>query len=339
MSTIKDVAHEAGVSIATVSHVVNGTRRVSAGLTERVLAAMEKLDYRPNGLARSLRLGQTRTLGLLIPDNSNQFFAEMARSIEDTGYRHGYSVILCNSDRNVQKQRAYVRLLVDKHVDGIAFISSGESVEDIRYLTREGVAVVIVDRDQPGVAADVVLIDNERAGYEATRHLIGLQHRRIACISGPAGVAPSAERIEGYRRALQEAGIGYDPELVIPGDFGLDSGEHAADVLWGMDRRPTAIFACNDMMAIGAMYGLRTHDLDVPADLSVVGIDDIALSRAVYPALTTMSHPKIEMGRIATELLIRRIEEPTPGVEPQRVVLTATLVRRDSCAALVTTVA
>ena len=335
MATIKDVAREASVSIATVSHVVNQTRRVSDELTARVLAAMQKLHYRPNGLARSLRLGQTRTLGMLIPDNSNQFFAEMARSIEDTGYRHGYSVILCNSDRNVEKQRTYVRVLVDKQVDGIAFISSGESAEDIQYLTREGVAVVIVDREQPGTSVDVIVIDNERAGYEATRHLLGFGHRRIACITGPAGVAPAEGRVVGYRLALRDAGIEYDPALVIPGDFGMETGERAGDALWKLppELRPTAIFSCNDLMAIGAMVSLRRYGVEIPSDVSIVGIDDIALSRAVSPALTTMSHPKVEMGRLAAELLIQRIEGHSAGMDPQRVVLTATLVRRDSCAA------
>lgn len=334
MSTIKDVAEAAGVSITTVSHVVNGTRRVSDTLSRRVLDAMERLDYRPNGVARSLRLGHTKTLGLITPDNSNPFFAEMARTIEDIGYQYGYSVILCNSDDDVRKQRAYIRVLIDKHVDGVIFISSAgsESGDDVHYLTDEGVKVVIVDRDDDSVPADAVLLNNEQAGYEATRHLLNLNHRRIACITGPTGLAASEQRVEGYRRALHEAGIAFDPTYVAVGDFHMESGEKAIARLLAVTPRPTAIFACNDMMAIGAMYQTRGLGLRIPEDLSIIGFDDITLARAVYPALSTMRHPKAEMARIATEFLIQRIQGQVPGEERLRVVLFAQLVSRDSCA-------
>ena len=332
MATIKDVAQAAGVSITTVSHVVNGSRRVSDRLTQRVLEAMEALDYRPNILARSLRLGETKTLGLVIPDNSNLFFAEMARSIEDTGYRNGYSVILCNSDGDVEKQQSYVRLLVDKQVDGMVFISSGESSEDLQYLTDEGIEVVIVDRDVPNMPVDVILLDNEQAGYEATRYLIDLGHRLIACVTGPSQLTPSAQRVNGYRRALQEAGIAFNPDYLTGGDFQLDGGEQATGRLLALDPRPSAVFVCNDMMAIGAIRGARNLGLGIPQDLSVIGFDDIALATAIYPALTTMAQPIAEMARIATELLIERIQGQVTGEKRQRILLSATLKVRESCA-------
>lgn len=331
MATIKDVAQRADVSITTVSHTINGTRRVSDGLRERVLKAMRELDYRPNVLARSLRVGQTQTIGLVIPDSSNLFFAEMARAIEDIGYQHGYSVILCNSDGNTEKQRRYIQTLVDKQVDGIIFISSGDSGEDLQYLLDNRIEIVVVDRDVPGVQTDIVLVDNELAGYQATRYLIDLGHRRIALILGPSNLTPSAHRADGFRRALLEAGLAPNPQYEVPGDFQIEGGEKAALRLLSLTPHPTAVFVCNDMMAIGVIRATRCLGLRLPEDLSVVGFDDIALARATYPALTTMAQPVSEMARIATGLLLDRLSGLISGEPRQRIMLPAQLIVRDSC--------
>lgn len=331
MVTIRDVAQAAGVSITTVSHTINGTRRVSEELRARVLRAMAELNYRPNVLARSLRLGQTKTIGLIIPDNSNLFFAEIARAIEDIGYQNGYSVILCNSDGKTDKQHRYIQTLVEKQVDGVIFISSGETTEDLQFLIDNQIELVVVDRDVPHVPADIVLLDNEQAGYQATRYLIELGHRRIACISGPSELTPSAQRVDGYRRALCEAGLPFDPTLLVAGDFQIDSGEAGIARLLELKPPPSAVFVCNDMMAIGAIRGARCAGLRVPDDLSVCGFDDIALARAVYPALTTMAQPILEMARLATELLMRRMKEELNDGARQRLVLPARLIVRDSC--------
>jgi LacI family transcriptional regulator len=329
--TIKDVAQAAGVSITTVSHTINGTRRVSDELKTRVLQAMQELDYRPNVLARSLRVGQTKTTGLIIPDNSNFFFAEIARAIEDIGYQHGYSVILCNSDGKTEKQRRYIQTLADKKVDGVIFISSGETAEDVEYLKDNEIEVVAVDRDLPHMPADVVLLDNELAGYQATRYLIDLGHRRIACISGPSNLTPSAQRVDGYRRAMQEASLELNPAHQVVGDFQTTGGEAGIARLLGLRPRPSAAFVCNDMMAIGAIRAARCRGVQVPEDLSIVGFDDIALARAMSPALTTMAQPILEIARIATELLIRRMQGELDTAARQRIVLRAQLVIRDSC--------
>ncbi|MCL5998331.1 MAG: LacI family transcriptional regulator [Chloroflexi bacterium] len=331
MVTIKDVARAAGVSITTVSHTINGTRRVSDELKARVLRAMEALDYRPNVLARSLRVGQTKTIGLIIPDNSNLFFAEIARAIEDVGYQHGYSVILCNSDGQTDKQQQYVQTLVDKQVDGIVFISSGETAEDLQNVIDNGIEVVVVDRDVPNVSADIVLVDNELAGYQATRYLIDLGHRRIACISGPSQLTPSSHRVDGYRRAMQEAGLGVSAEYLVGGDFQIEGGETGIIKLLGLPSRPSAVFVCNDMMAIGVIRGARRLGLQIPEDLSIVGFDNIALARATCPALTTMAQPIPDIARIATELLIQRMKGDIDAPERQRIVLPARLIVRESC--------
>lgn len=332
MATIKDVAKTAGVSISTVSHVINETRFVSDELRERVLNAMEKLNYHPNALARSLRLGETKTIGLIIPDNSNPFFAEVARTIEDIGYKNGYSVILCNSDGNLDKEAAYINMLITKQVDGIILISAGYQQEHLLELREFGIPFVVSDRDISPALADLVLVNNEQGGYDATRYLIGLGHRNIACITGPSDVTPSADRVHGYRRALTEARITIREDYIVPGDFRFRSGETAMTQLLRLDKLPTAVFACNDVMAIGALRALRNANLRIPDDISIVGFDDIPLASEITPALTTIAQPILEMATLSADLLISQIQEERTGDETRRTVLDTRLVVRDSCA-------
>lgn len=331
MTTIKDVARMAEVSTATVSHVINDTRYVSDELRDRVLEAMEALSYRPNVLARGLRGGETHTIGLVVPDNANPFFAEVSRVVEDVGFERGYSVILCNTGDDMERERAYIDVLIAKQVDGIIFIAAGDHHEHLLELTGERVPLVLADRDVGQSAADLVLVNNEHGGYDATRHLLDLGHRRIACITGPSEATPSADRVKGYQRALCEANVKMEEALVEPGDFRYQGGEEAASRLLKLGRPPSAIFACNDLMAIGALRAIRTAGLHVPQDISLVGYDDIPLASAVSPALTTVAQPVERLATISTELLLSRIEEGTKGA-PKRIVLDTELVVRDSCA-------
>jgi LacI family transcriptional regulator, galactose operon repressor len=330
MPTIKDVARAAGVSITTVSHVINDTRFVSDELRERVQAAMEELGYRPNILARSLRRGETKTIGLVVPDNSNPFFAEMARTVEDLGFATGYSVILCNSDDNLAKEAAYLEVLITKQVDGVVFIASGSSQEHLVELSQQGIPYVVVDREIDGAWADIVLVNNELGGYVATRHLIELGHRRIACITGPSQLTPSADRVRGYRRALREFQIAEDEELVVPGDFRAQGGEAALERLLAVSPPPSAVLACNDMMAIGVLRAARKAGLHVPDDLSVVGFDDIPLASAVSPALTTVAQPITELASHSVQILLARMQNSEEGQPRQRIVLDPRLIVRDS---------
>lgn len=330
--TIKDVAKRAGVSTSTVSHVINKTRRVSDALEQRVLAAMDELDYRPNILARSLRVRESRTIGVVVPDNSNPFFAEMARAIENRVFGDGYSVFLCNSDGQEAKERAYVNSLVLKRVDGVIFITSGGTTEPLEELVRHDTPVVVVDREVPLSLADVVLLDNRTGGVLATRHLIELGHRLIACITGPSMLTPSADRVLGYRQAMEEAGLSVRAEWILPGDFRSASGQRAMARLLALPEPPTAVFACNDLMAIGAMRALRAAGIHIPADVSLVGFDDIPLASEVTPALTTVAQPIAEMGSIAVELLLSRINDKRDLTQTERRVLKPTLVVRDSTA-------
>lgn len=338
MANIKDVAERAGVSITTVSHVINETRYVSDDLRARVYSAMEALNYRPNTLARSLRSGRTRTIGLVIPDISNLFFAEISRKIEDKGFEYGYSVILCNTDDDREKEKSYIDVLMEKQVDGIIFISAGAAKESIFKPMEVNIPIVVADRDIPNSTSDVVLIDNHKGGYDATRYLISLNHKRIACISGPSPATPSALRVEGYKRALEEAGIPIDETLIRPGNFRYESGETCMRELLKNPDPPTAVFVCNDMMALGAIRAIQVSGKRIPEHISLVGFDNIPLSRTIYPALTTMAQPILEMAETAVDLLVERIQikqhlkrSHDTAPDYKRVVLKAQLIERESC--------
>jgi LacI family transcriptional regulator len=292
---------------------------------------MQKLGYHPNILARSLRMGETKTIGLIVPDAANLFFAEVARKIEDDGYRQGYSVILGNSDNNPEKQTNYINTLLAKRVDGVIFISSGGEVQDLQRFSENQIPVVVADRDVPLELADVVLLDNEQAGYDATCHLIGLGHTSIACITGPDDLSPSMQRVNGCRRAMREAGLTIRPEYIVAGDFRFKGGEAAMQRLLLLPDRPSAVFALNDMMAIGAMTAIRKAGLTIPGDISVIGFDDIELASAVNPSLTTIAQPIDEIAGKATDLLIQRLNGSRDS-DNQRIFLKASLVTRESTA-------
>lgn len=328
-TTIKDIALAAGVSTTTVSHVVNNTRFVDPETRERVLQSMSALGYQPNFLARSLRKGESKTIGLIVPDAANLFFAEVARKIEDYGFQQGYSVILGNSDNNPQKQSSYINTLLAKRVDGVIFISSGGEEKDLAKLREYQVPVVVADRDVPLEFADVVLVDNERGGYDATRYLLELGHRRIACITGPHDLSPSMQRIEGFQRAMKEFHLDINPEYITAGDFQFHGGELAMDQLLKRYPRPDAVFVFNDMMAFGAMSAIRKAGLEIPKDISVVGFDDIELSSAILPALTTVAQPFDEIARWTTNLLVQRMTDKSSDGK-QRIILQAALVKRAS---------
>ena len=327
-----NVAERAGVSITSVSHVINATRPVSDKLRERVLSAMQELGYQQNLLARGLRRGETHTLGMIIPDSANPFFAAVTRGVEDTSFEQGYSVILCNSDGDLDKELVYTNVLSEKRVDGILFVAAGVSTTHIQALQAQRRPLVVVDRDIPAVAVDSVLTDNAQGGRLATEHLMALGHRRIGCIMGSSSLTPSADRVSGYRQALATAGVAVDTALIVKGDFQYASGYRAAQQFLAMDDAPTAIFACNDLMAIGAIRAALELGRQVPADLSVVGFDDVRLASFVNPPLTTIVQPKYTMGVIATTMLLERLRDPE--VLPRRRVLDTYLLRRQSTAAL-----
>lgn len=329
MPTIREVAVLAGVSSTTVSHVINNTRFVSAEVRMRVKSAMDDLGYRPNALARSLRRGETHTIGLLLPDSANPFFAEIGRVIEAAAFDQGYNVIFCSTEGNLEKENLYVDVLIKKQVDGIIFVASGDQAGSLEPALHNGSPVVVVDRDLGEIAADEVLTDNLQGGILATRHLIEAGHRRIACLAGPSNVTPSAQRITGYMEALSMAGLSFDPALLLRGDFHAESGYELACELFNQPDPPTAIFACNDMMAVGVLRAALESGLSVGENLAVVGFDDIELASYTQPPLTTVAQPKVEIGRLAIQMLIERINDSS--LAARRVILPTRLVLRQSC--------
>lgn len=333
--TMADIARRAGVSTSTVSRVINGTVAVDPATEERVRAAIRELHYRPNLLARSFRRRVTHTIGLLVPDNSNPFFAELARAIEDIGFAEQYNVILCNSDLSETKQAHYIDVLLDKRVDGIILTSSGlisgETAVDTAARIREAqVPFVVIDRDLGEYPVDQILVDNHEGGALAARHLIGLGHRRMACVVGPSDLTPSAGRIAGFRGALGEAGIDLPEALVVQGDGRHGGGSEAVRTLLERDVAFTAIFAFNDVMAAGAIGELQRAGRCVPGDVSVIGFDDIPIAAAMYPSVTTIAQPIAAMARHGVELMLRRIRGPDAPFE--RLVLPTRLIARESTA-------
>lgn len=331
MSTIKDIANRAGVSTATVSYVINGTRFVSPELRERVMSAVIALDYRPNAVAQSLRQKRTRTIGLIVPDNSNPFFAEVAKGVEDAGFDAGVSVMLCNSDGTFDRELRYLKLLRDKQVEGVVFIATTPRVDHLAGIVDHSIPVVVFYRNVPQFDVDTLVVDNFGGGCLATEHLVELGHTRIACVAPASVDSPSSLRVSGFRRAMEEAGLPIDERLIYHGDNRFAGGRDGAEHLLATGKPFTAVFAGNDVMALGAMRTFQQRGLAVPGHVSVIGFDGIALGDFVTPSLTTVLQPRYDAGRTAFRLLLERIEAGYSG-PPRAIELETRLVVRESTA-------
>src|SRR5438093_5625891 len=335
MSTVHDVARRAGVSTSTVSHVVNRTRFVSNELRERVLAAMHELDFTPNAAGRMLTLTRSHTIGLIVSDIRNPFFASVARGVEDVAQEQGYTLVLCNSDENAQRETACLNALETRAVDGVLLASAGVADEHLARLVRAGFPIVLVDRDLPELSAPTVLLDNEGAAYSAVWHLITRGHQRIAMLSGRAAISTTTERVAGYQRALREAGIELDARLVVSGESTSEGGAMAANAVLDVNEPPSAIFSGNNLMSIGALQAIVNRGLAVPDDVALVGFDDFPFpwSDAFRPHLTTIAQPTYELGRRAAEILVQRLKG-SRSIPVERVVLDGKLVVRESSGAV-----
>jgi LacI family transcriptional regulator len=319
------------VSVASVSYVLNNTRYVSPDKIARIEQAIEELGYTPNLVARSLRQSRTKTIGLIVPDNSNPFFAEIAKGVEDAGFSAGYSVILCNSNAMPERELAYLEVLRSKQVDGIIFIATTAEIRHIRPMIEGGIPAVIFYRDSGDMSVDQFLIDNDQAGVMITNHLIELGHRHIACIQPASTETPSALRVTGFKRVMETHGLSYDEALMPRGDNLIAGGARATDSLLESGRPFTAVFSTNDAMAIGCIRVLRDNGIRVPENVSVAGVDDIMLASIIEPPLTTIRQPKYEAGRQAVEILMDRMSRKYVG-GPRQIQLDITLVVRQSTA-------
>lgn len=316
MATIKDVAARAGVSISTVSHVLNHTRRVSEEATRNVLEAVSALNYAPNSVARSLKVNNTRTIGLLVTASANPFFAEVVKGVEDYCFNQRYSLILCNTENQLERQRHYLRMLMEKRVDGLLVICT-DLDDEIQTLLRsyQHVPQVVMDWGGRCDFANVIN-DNVRTGaYLAGKYLVEQGHRDIACITGQLAKQTTQLRLDGVRDALAEAGLALAPDNILEGDYEMQSGFDAMQRLIARPQRPTAVFAFDDPMAIGAICAATQAGLRVPEDISMVGYDDVEMARFSSPPLTTIRHPKAELGAHAVELLVSRIRNKEQSAE------------------------
>ena len=315
MSSIRDVARAAGVSTATVSHVVNNTRFVSEEVRARVLAAVERCGYYPNAHARSLASGRSHTLGLVISDIANPFFPELVKSIEDAAFEHGYDVVLSNTNYDPERTSRYVRRLIGRKVAGVALMTSELDPALIAEMARREVSVVFLDLGRPGPHMSNICVDYEAGIEEAIRHLVELGHRRIAFVGGPEHLRSAAKRLEAFRGAVTRLLPG-EPPRIFRGDLKLDGGREAARAMLAASGLPTAVVTANDLTALGLMGELRAAGLEIPRDVSVVGFDDIAFASLVEPRLTTVCLPREELGRNAVEALLATISHPEQrGVE------------------------
>jgi LacI family transcriptional regulator len=331
MANIKDVALRAGVSATTVSHVVNQTRFVTETARLRVLEAVQALGYVPSGVARSLKHNATRILGMLIPNNSNPYFAEILRGVEARCYEAGYNVLLGNSDDDPVRQAAYLRVLAEQRVDGLILVTAHSGPGGAVLAEPLGpwtIPVVMVDREVPGLAGDLVAVDHVLGGLLATRHLLTLGHPWVACIGGPPELSSADQRRRGWQQALAEAGVARRPGDGVAGDFSSAGGYQAMRLLLRHRPRPSAVFVCNDLMAFGALAACQEAGVRVPHQLALVGYDDIQLAAFSTPALTTVVQPKRQMGILAADLLLERIQ--TGRRQARRVILEPLLKIRGS---------
>lgn len=327
---IKDVAREAGVSTATVSHVLNQTRFVSAETRERVMQAIERCNYYPNANARSLASGRSNTLGLLISDISNPFFPELVKSIETAASERGYDVILSNTDYDAERTLKSVRRFIERKVAGVALMTSELDGGLIEELARCHVPVVFLDIGSAGLCMSNIVVNYEAGIGEAINHLVWLGHRRIAYLGGPRRLRSAAKRLEAFLQSMANHLPGAGSPAVYEGDFRLDGGRREAQALLAAPELPTAVVVANDMMALGVMQECRSRGLRVPDDISIVGFDDIAFAALSNPPLTTVCLPRSELGRKAVEALLAIDEHPEQqGVELH---VSTHLLLRDSTA-------
>ena len=319
MATIRDVAEKACVSVATVSHVINGTRKVAPETEARVRRAMEELGYQPNAIAQSLRKRTTYAIGILVSDITNPFFATLVRGAEDAALEAGYSVIVCNSDEDPQKEDMYIRALWRRRIDGMLIAPTRDGTSPaIQELVQRKLPFVFVDRKAKGIEADAVLSDNIGGAYLATKHLIERGHKRIGIVLGIPGATTTEERFAGYRQALNEEGVLCSDELVAWGDYRVEGGRAAAAQLLSLANPPTAIFSTNNQMTLGVLQELFLRRISVPDKVAVVGFDDSEWAEMVVPSLTVVAQDPYEIGYRAFELLLARLNSRN-GSEPKEV--------------------
>lgn len=330
MTTINDVAKRAGVSPVTVSRVLNGAPNVNAATRERVNRVIAELGYVPNILARSLRSRRTRSLALILPDITNPFWPTVARGVEDAAQQGGYTVLLCNSDENAEKQARYLEVVVSQQVDGVIIAPCDSDSSHLALLRERSIATVVIDRRIDDWDVDTVRGDSIGGAHALVRHLIDLGHKRIAMLTGPENTSTSQDRVAGYEAALSHAGILVDADLVRYGEFRESSGHEMMRDLLGGHPDITAVFAANNAIALGALEAIGERGLKVPQDVALVCFDDLSPTSQVFPFLTVAEQPAYQIGFEAAQLLLNALATRAPRA-PRHIMLPSRLIIRHSC--------
>lgn len=332
MATIKEVAKQAGVSVGTVSNVLSGCVRVSPLLMERVREVIRELDYHPNHVARSLKVKQTKMLGIVIPDITNPFFPQIVRGAEDAAWKNSYVLVTYNTDDRTEREKQVLSVLRSRRVDGILLALASDTT-DTSHLTNmiaAGIPIVCLDRIHGRLKVDSVEVDNVKGAQACVRHLISMGHRRIAIITGAMGLATARDRLKGFKMALAEAKLQIDPDLVKQGNFRMEGGYHGAKELLLQHNRPSALFVSNGMMSLGVLKALDEIGLHCPTDIAIATFDDLAGADVFRPHLTAVAQPAYAMGCQGAEILINRLEGRIPDSKSLRIRLDPELKIRES---------
>ncbi|MFP4371460.1 MAG: LacI family DNA-binding transcriptional regulator [Halanaerobium sp.] len=326
--TIKDIAKEADVSVTTVSRVLNNKPDVGDDTRAKILKLIDDMNYNPNSVARGLVMQKTHTIGLIIPDISNPFFPQVARAVEDKAQKLGYSVIFFNTDNHLEREKKAVELFKSKQVDGLIVSLSLGNEEILKELKASNYPVVQIDRSVLSDSYPLVSIDNKNSAYQMVEYMLKKGYRKIAHISGDLNTTTARERLEGYKKALSDYQVEINEDYIIEGDYTQHSGFEAVQKLLKLKKRPTAVFAANDLSAAGAYKALFAADLKIPEEMAVAGHDDIGIASLLRPELTTMRQPKYSLGEQAVSLLLKMINSSEAEIEDQ--ILKTNLIIRES---------
>lgn len=330
MVTIREIAKKAGVSVGTVSKVINYDETVSGINKRKVIRIIKELNYRPNRIARSLSKGKTKNVGFIIPDITNPYFPELVRGASDLLISNGYYVFLCSSDNDANKEDLYINDLVSMWIDGMIIAPSDTENRDISIFNKIISPFVVVDREIKELNKDLIIINNKKGAYEAVNYLISNGHRRIVILAGPQYTKTAQNRFRGWKKALEEKDL-FQEEFVFWGNFSIDSGYEMMKKVFDYLGKVDAVFACNDLIALGAIQAIEEKSYRIPDDISIVGFDDIYLSKFLKPPLTTVRQPIYDMGKIAAEILLDRMSSSVDFV-PKKVVIKGNLIVRSSVA-------
>jgi len=330
-SNLKDIAKKLNISVSTVSRVVNNKQYVKPKTREMVVQALNELNYRPNQVARSLKNKITRTIGIMVPDISEDFFAYVIKGVDSVLSKNGYTIVLCDTGENPEKEELYLNLLLEKQIDGVILATVCKEHKTINKLIGYGVPIIFID-NLPKIKSnyDSVIIDNSKASYIATEHLINLGHKNIGIIVGKLDETTGYERLIGYKKALEDNKIDVDERLIRVGDFKEKSGHENMKSLLDSNDYLTALYVASSKMTYGAIKAIKEKGLKIPEDISLVGFDIHDISGLISPSITTILQPEEHIGKVAAELMMKRLFEPDERLS-QKIVLEPEILIRDSC--------